>query len=139
MIVNAIDDVPRICKLIEVVQEYFPDLRIIARARNVTHWRELRARGVGGIERETFEVGTGVGRHTLEALGVRPHEARERADVFRRYNLSTMEALLPHWADEAQRISSVRASRAEFEQQFQKDQEEFEQQVGHGWQRTDVE
>jgi glutathione-regulated potassium-efflux system ancillary protein KefC len=138
VLVNAIDDVASNLKLVDLAQQYFPQLRIIARARNVTHWRELRERGIDLLERETFESALRIGRRALEALGVRPHEARERADVFRRHNLSTLDALLPDWADEASRISSARTSRLEFEQQFQKDQEEFEQQVGHSWRHADV-
>ena len=139
ILVNAIDDVASNLELVDVVQQYFPHLRIIARARNVTHWRELRERGIVALERETFESALRAGRRALEALGVRAHEARERAEIFRRHSLATLEALLPDWADEAQRISSARASRVEFEQQFQKDQEEFELQIGHSWHRAEAE
>ena len=69
---------------------------------------------------------------------MRPYEARERADRFRRHNLATLDALLPDWADEARRPSTARASRVELEQQFQQDQAELERQVGHSWQRADV-
>src|SRR5262249_6972044 len=55
VIVNAIDDIDANLRLIDVVREHFPHLHIIARARNVTHWLELRARGVTTVERESFE------------------------------------------------------------------------------------
>jgi glutathione-regulated potassium-efflux system ancillary protein KefC len=138
VLVDAIDDMAANLKLVDLAQQYFPALRIVARARDVTHWRELRERGVDLLERETFESALRAGRRALEALGVRPHEARERADVFRRHNLSAMEGLRADWGDEARRISSARAARQEFEQQFQKDQEEFEHQVGKGWQGADA-
>ena len=58
-----------------------PKIRqIVARARDVSHWRELRERGIVRLERESFESALRVGRHALETLGVRPYEARERAD-----------------------------------------------------------
>jgi glutathione-regulated potassium-efflux system ancillary protein KefC len=139
VLVDAIDDMASNLKLVDVAAQYFPQLRIVARARNVTHWRELRARGIEPVERETFESALRAGRHVLEALGVRAFEARERADVFRRHNLSALEQLLPDWSDETRRLSAARASRLEFEQQFQKDLEEFELQIGHGWHRVDVE
>jgi glutathione-regulated potassium-efflux system ancillary protein KefC len=137
VLVNAIDDVAASLTLVDLARQYFPGLRIVARARNVTHWRELRERGVDTVERETFESALRAGRSALETLGVRAHEARERADAFRRHNLTTLEALLPDWTDEGRRISAARTSRAEFEQQFQKDQQEFEQQIGQSWQRAD--
>ena len=137
VLVNAIDDMDGSLKLVDVVQQYFPALRLVARARDVTHWRELRERGVETIERETFESALVIGRAALEALGVRPHEARERADRFRRHNLLTMESLLDGWADEARRISLARTARVEFERQFQQDQEEFELQIGQSWRRPE--
>lgn len=138
VLVNAIDDVAASLKLVEIVRHHFPQVRIVARARDVSHWRELRERGIDQPERETFESALRVGRHALEALGVRAFEARERADIFRRHNLGTMEALLPIWADESARIASARAWRVEFEQQFQRDQERFVAEVGQSWRREDV-
>lgn len=137
VLVNAIDDMASNLKLVDLAQQYFPALRIIARARDVTHWRELRVRGIGTPERETFESALRTGRRALESLGVHPHEARERADVFRRHNIAGLEELLPEWTDETRRISAARTSRMEFEQQFQRDQEEFEQQVGQSWHRAE--
>jgi glutathione-regulated potassium-efflux system ancillary protein KefC len=137
VLIDAIDDIDTNLKLIDLVQQSFPELRIVARARDVTHWRELRERGITTMERETFESALRLGRLALEALGIRPHEARERADAFRRHNLLTMEALLEGWADETRRISLARTARIEFERQFQQDQEEFEMQIGQSWRRAD--
>ena len=139
VLVDAIDDMASSLELIDVAQQYFPELRIVARARDVTHWRELRERGIVALERETFESALRVGRLVLEGLGVRAHEARERADVFRRHNLASLDALLPDWADESRRISSARAWREEFEQQFRKDLEELDLQSARGWHRADGE
>jgi hypothetical protein len=55
VLINAIDDMAGSLKLVDVAQQYFPELPLVARARDVTHWRELRERGVIAIERETFE------------------------------------------------------------------------------------
>jgi glutathione-regulated potassium-efflux system ancillary protein KefC len=112
-----------------------PGVPIVARARNVGHWRELRERGVTRLERETFESALRAGRHALETLGVRPFEARERADAFRRHNVAGLEALLPQWADETARLSAAREGRIQFEQQFQRDLEQLDEQLGHSWHR----
>jgi len=136
VLIDAIDDMDASLKLVDLVQESFPRVTIVARARDVTHWRELRQRGVLAIERETFESALRTGRRALETLGVRSYEARERADIFRRHNLTTLESVLEGWDDEAQRISRARTARIEFERQFQQDQEEFERQIGSGWNRA---
>jgi len=138
IIVNAIDDVGSSVKLVDIVREHFPHLHIVARARNVTHWNELRARGVEVIERETFESALRAARRTLEALGVGPHEARERADKFRRHNLATLEALYDDADDETRRAILARAARQELEQQFEKDRQELDREIGGDWRRFDV-
>jgi glutathione-regulated potassium-efflux system ancillary protein KefC len=134
---DAIDDEASNLKLVDVVRQHFPSLPIVARARNVGHWRELRERGLVRIERETFESALRAGRHALETLVVRPFEARERADAFRRHNVAGLEELLPEWADETARLSAARNSRLQFEQQFQRDLEDLEERIGHSWHRAE--
>jgi glutathione-regulated potassium-efflux system ancillary protein KefC len=126
ILVNAIDSVEDSLKLVDLVNEHFPKLRIVSRARNVSHYVELRRRGVRMVERETFEGALVSARHTLELLGIAPYEARERADRFRRHNLQSLEQLLPGFRDENQRLSSAKAGRAELEAQFEKDRAELD-------------
>ncbi len=123
LLVVALDDVAASIKLVEVAEEHFPHLRIIARARNVSHYIELRSRKLKHIERETFESALRLGRSALEHLGVAPYEARERADRFRTHNIQALEELLPVFNDEGQRLSRAKASRAQLEAQFAQDQE----------------
>ena len=135
VIVNAIDDVESSLRLVEIVRQHFPHLAIVARARNVNHLYELRRRGVTLVDREVFESSLLAGRRTLEALGVHPHEARERAFRFRRHNLSLLESLDGGVLDDAERAKRVRAARGELERQFQLDQEEIERLEGGDWQQ----
>jgi glutathione-regulated potassium-efflux system ancillary protein KefC len=121
LLVIAIDDPIASLRLAEVAREHFPNLKVVARARNVTHYLELRARGVEQIERETFESALRAGRRALEVLGNDPYEAREWADGFRAHNIATLEQLLPHLADEARRMSVTRAARDQLEAQFARD------------------
>jgi glutathione-regulated potassium-efflux system ancillary protein KefC len=132
VLVNAIDDVGANTTLVEVARRHFPHLAIVARARNVAHWQDLKLLQVNVIERETFESAVLAGRRALETLGVRPYEARERADRFRRHNLAMLEALHPQWADEERRTAVARAARDELEQQFQRDVDALERGDGAG-------
>jgi glutathione-regulated potassium-efflux system ancillary protein KefC len=133
VLVLAIDDPDASVRLAEAVKEHFPNLEVVARARNIGHWQKLRALGVRLVERETFEAAVLVGRKTLETLGVRPYEARERADVFRRHNLKTLEDILPKWQDEAERTNLARSAREQLERQMEQDRVSLERQGGHGW------
>src|SRR5262249_52382223 len=75
LLVIALDDVAASLRLVDLAREHFPNLKIVARARNVGHYLELRSRGVERIERETFEAALRAGRQALEALGDAPFEA----------------------------------------------------------------
>ena len=136
VLVNAIDDVEDSLALVELVRANFPQLPIVARARNVRHYVELRARQVELIERETFEAALRSGRHVLEALGVDSYRAREMADAFRRHNLATMESLIPHFHDENQMLSVAKAGREELQELFSRDREKFEETGKGGWNKA---
>jgi glutathione-regulated potassium-efflux system ancillary protein KefC len=126
VLVVAIDDVESSVKLVEHVREHFPRLKVVARARNVGHWQQLRSLGVEVVERETFEAAVNVGRQALQVLGVGAYEAKERADVFRRHNIQSMEAILPHWQDLEQRTKLAISSRDELERQLEENRQSLD-------------
>jgi len=129
LLVIALDDVEASIKLAEIAQEHFPHLRIVARARNVSHYIKLRQLKIHHIERETFESALRIGRRALEHMGTAPYEARERADRFRLHNVQALEDLLPVFGDEARRLSLAKQGRAQLEAQFSQDVEQLQ---GHG-------
>ncbi len=135
LLVNAIDDADDSIRLVERVRANFPGLPIVSRARNVSHYFELKLRGVEVIERETFEAALKAGRAALEMLGEERFRAKELADAFRRHNIASVDATLPYWQDEARRMNLARAGREELERQFARDRERFEREHGgRGWQ-----
>jgi glutathione-regulated potassium-efflux system ancillary protein KefC len=133
LLVNAIDGVEDSIALVDRVRARFPDLPIVSRARNVSHYLELRIRGVEVIERETFEAALRAGRSALERLGIDRYRAREMADTFRRYNQHTVDAQLEVYQDETRYMAAAKAGREELEQQFARDRERFEREHGKGW------
>jgi glutathione-regulated potassium-efflux system ancillary protein KefC len=137
LLVLAIDDPAASVRLAEVVHQHFPKLRVVARARNISHWVELRKLGVEAVERETFESALRSGRSALERLGVAPYEAKERADRFRRQNLAVLEDLMPHFEDETRRLSAARAGQEQLERQFAEDKAQLDRAVGTSWSADD--
>jgi glutathione-regulated potassium-efflux system ancillary protein KefC len=133
LLILAIDDPDASVKLVDVVRVHFPKLTIVGRARNISHWVELRKRGVDAVERETFESALRSGRQALERLGVAPYEARERSNRFRRQNVAVLEDLLPHFGDETQRLSAAKAGREQLESQFAEDKAALDRSVGASW------
>lgn len=133
LLVNAIDDVDTNLRLVDMVRREFPELRILSRARNLTHWFQLRSRGVSMPERETFEGALVTSRRTLEALGVAPYEARERADRLRRHNLRSIERMTEFARDAEQRTSIAKLARQELERLMEQDRAALDREYGRGW------
>ncbi len=118
VLVLAIDDVDQSVAVAQMVREHFPQLKIVARARNVQHYFRLRELGVTLIERETLDSALMSARAALELLGWQPHEARNLALRFRRHNIEQLEATLPHWKDQAKLIASAKQGRQQLEELF---------------------
>jgi len=133
LLVNAIDDPEDSVKLVERVRANFPSLPIVSRARNVSHYYELKIRGVQVVERETFESALKAGRAALEILGEDRYRAKELADNFRRHNVASVDATLAFYEDEGRRMSAAKQGREELERQFARDRERFEREHGTGW------
>ncbi len=123
VIVVAVDDVAQSIKLVEMVKAHFPQLDIVARARDVTHWNQLRDLGVLRVEREVFESSLRSGRSVLELMGQPPHEVKQIAQRFRQHNLALFEQLYPHHKDRAKVIAVAKQGRAQLEEQMAKERE----------------
>ncbi|MET3497370.1 glutathione-regulated potassium-efflux system protein KefC [Variovorax boronicumulans] len=136
-IVVAVDDIEQSLDIVDLVKENFPQARIIARARNVTHLFQLRDRGVTDVEREVFESSLRSARATLEALGWPAHEARESAMRFRRRNIALSDEIYPHYKDRAKLIAANKAGRQQFEEQMAREREERQRRSGRDWDRID--
>ncbi len=124
VLVIAIDDVEQSLKVADMAREHFPHLRIVARARNVTHYYGLRERGVTLIERETLDSALMSGRSVLELLGLQPHQARNLALRFRKHSIELLEEMRHHQENEDQLIAVAKQGRQQLEQLWAKEREE---------------
>jgi glutathione-regulated potassium-efflux system ancillary protein KefC len=118
VLVVAVDDTEQSLRIVALAREHFPQLELVARARDVTHWNALRDRGVMRVEREVFESSLRSGRSVLEVLGMAPFEARRHAMRFRRHNLALFETMYPHHRDRKKLIAVARAGRQQLEEQM---------------------
>ena len=137
VIINAIDDPQTSLQLTEMVKEHFPHLQIIARARDVDHYIRLRQAGVDMPERETFEGALKTGRLALEGLGLGRYEARERADVFRRFNTMMVEEMVKGENDATSRAAVYKRTSAMLSEIIAEDRQHLSLIQRHGWQGTD--
>jgi glutathione-regulated potassium-efflux system ancillary protein KefC len=133
VLVVAIDDVDQNLALVDLARQHFPQLTIVARARDAPHWTKLHQRGVQFIERETLDSALMSGRSVLELLGIEPHRARTLAQRFRRHSIEQLVAMAPHLGDEKRLISLSKAGRQQLEQLLAQERELAERTRG----RTD--
>jgi glutathione-regulated potassium-efflux system ancillary protein KefC len=138
-LVVAIDDAEASLQLVDAVRREFPGLKIMARARNVSHLYDLMDRGVTVIERETFESALQLGQSVLRHLGFGAFRARQAAQKFKLHNVKSLHAVYPYYKDQEQYISMARQSRDELNEMFARDLQALQDERIAGWQETDGE
>ena len=129
ILVVAVDGKEQSLAIVDLAREHFPHLELVARARDVIHWNELRDRGVMRVEREMFESSLRSARTVLELLGFAPHEARSQAMRFRRHNLELFERMYPHHNDRAKVIAVIKQGRQQLEEQMAQERAEREKRM----------
>jgi glutathione-regulated potassium-efflux system ancillary protein KefC len=132
-LVVAIDSIEDSLALVDAVRKDFPNLPILARARNVTHYYDLMDRGVTVIERETFEAALQLGRQVLRQLGFGAYRARQVTMKFRAHNLKSLEAIYPFYKDQQQMVSFAKQARDELEEMFARDVNAIGSENNKGW------
>ena len=138
VLVLAIDDVEQSVEVAKMVRENFPDLVIVARARNVQHYFELLELGVTMIERETLDSALMSARSVLEQLGWERHQARTLALRFRRHNIEQLLKMAPHRKDRDKLLAAAKLGRQQLEEQFALEREQAaKRQVRGGWSTDD--
>lgn len=119
--VLAIDDFEASMKTLATVRHHFPNLKIVARARNRQHAYALLGAGVEDVIRETFAGSVEAARLTLEELGLPTSEARSAVKVFADYDEEAVRKSYVHRDDQQKLIESSKAYSDELERIFQQD------------------
>jgi glutathione-regulated potassium-efflux system protein KefB len=121
LLVLAIDDVDASVKTAQVVRRHFPELPIIARARNRTHYFQLRNLGIRNIFRETFPASVDMARLALLMLGMAPAATERTIALFRRHDEERLDAQYAVRQDEARLIQSTREAADQLRELFETD------------------
>ncbi|BBE75391.1 MULTISPECIES: glutathione-regulated potassium-efflux system protein KefB [Enterobacteriaceae] len=130
-IVITCNDPEDTMKLVELCQQHFPQLKIMARARGRVEAHELLQVGVTQFSRETFSSALELGRKTLISVGMHPHQAHRAQLHFKRLDMRMLRELMPVHTDTMQ-ISRVREARRELEEIFQREMQQERRQLD-GW------
>jgi glutathione-regulated potassium-efflux system protein KefB len=106
------------------VRRHFPNLKILARARNRQHALRLMDLGVRYLIRETYLSSLDLAQHTLEALGMPRSEAVESIQRFDVHDKKQLQAQREIRDDEQKLIQSAQLAARELEQLFESDTEQ---------------
>jgi glutathione-regulated potassium-efflux system ancillary protein KefC/glutathione-regulated potassium-efflux system protein KefB len=121
LFVLAIDDVEASVKTAAVVRKHFPDLPILARARNRVHVFKLRDLGVKMIYRETLPASLDMAHQALLRLGMGVAASERAISLFRRHDEEQLEAQLAVRQDEQQLIQTSQQAAAQLRELFESD------------------
>jgi glutathione-regulated potassium-efflux system ancillary protein KefC len=124
VLVVAVDDVEQSLAVVDLAREHFPHLKLVARARDVTHWNALRDRGVTEMDREMFESSLSTGQRVLQALGMSAQEAQAMAVRFKQHNTQLLEDMYPHHKDRSKLIAVAKQGRQQLEEQMARERAE---------------
>ena len=134
VLVLAIDDVAQSVKVAKLAQQHFPNLTIVARARNVTHYAQLRQLGIASVERETLDAALMSGRRVLELMGWQAHTARNQALRYRQHTIDLLEQMAPHVGNQQALIAVAKQGREQLEQMWAQERaQQTAQRNRQGW------
>jgi monovalent cation:proton antiporter-2 (CPA2) family protein len=124
VLVVAIDDVELSLKVVDAARRHFPDLRVVARARNRRHAHHLMDRNVQAIVRETFHSSLVLAAKVLGSLGLEEAEVARTIDTFAAHDERLLERQHAIYRDETQLIQNARQAAEELRGLFQDDRPE---------------
>ncbi len=134
LLIVAIDNVEASLNLVDLAQRHFPNLKIIARARDVQHVIGLMDRKVDVLERETFLSALRLGEEALKALGFGAYSARKRALTFKAHNEALLRNIHAHWQEGVEKhVSLQQQARAQLRQNLEADEQAVRENKELGW------
>ena len=121
VLVLAIDDVEASVRTAVLVRRHFPQLRVLARARNRQHAFRLMDAGVAEIWRETLASSLEVAEAALVAIGTPRDTAAAQVRRFRAHDEETLLAQAAVKDDETKLVATAQASAQQLEGLFEAD------------------
>jgi monovalent cation:proton antiporter-2 (CPA2) family protein len=121
ILVIAIDDIEASMKCAEIAKQYFPHLKIFARAHNRLHAYRLLDLGITRVWREMFHSSSEMASRVLTELGLPESTAEETVRIFTLHDERLLRRAAAHHADMPKLIEIARAGRAELRSLFEQD------------------
>ncbi|MBL8657779.1 MAG: cation:proton antiporter [Altererythrobacter sp.] len=131
LLVVTLDEREQIDKLVRYAVANFPQLHVIARAKDRDHVYHLWAMGCRDVVRETYDSSLRMGRSAYEALGVDRQTARAMVDAWEVRDRSSMQEVadlyrldIPSWENEPL-LAKIRELQAEWDPKLREQMDEI--------------
>ena len=132
LLILAIDDAQTLLETAEMVARHYPDIPILARAKNRGDISRLLEAGVKDARRELFSASLEIGELALVELGYSAHQAFKTVQKFRGYDEKALIAVAGLGDDEKLLIDYAARARQQLEELMSADQEELSK-PGKDW------
>jgi len=100
LLVIAIDDREKAVQMVVSAKQFFPHLKVLARAYDRSHAYELMEVGAEVVTRETFGSALVMGEEALKLLGYDDAKAYRVMRTFKRHDEEGLKKLYEVWGDE---------------------------------------
>jgi monovalent cation:proton antiporter-2 (CPA2) family protein len=119
----AIDNGEEITAVVKLVQQEFPKVKIVARARNRMHAIELSKLGVSYFVREVFDSALSASKEVLKAYGYTQGQADNMATIFSEHDTKMLERVIQENLGIPEMIKTTQQGREELQQLFEEDKQ----------------
>ncbi|HDY7639721.1 TPA: cation:proton antiporter [Vibrio vulnificus] len=117
-LVICTDSPDQVMSIVELCQQHFPNLKVLARARSRVEAYQLLSHGVSTYSRETFLGALDLGRQTLVEIGMHPYQAKRAEAHFRKLDNAMLKELLPQHNQDKKLAQRAKEARKELEEIF---------------------
>lgn len=137
LLVVAIDEADAALRLVDLVHQNFPQIKVIARAWDVAHVFELLEHDVDVYERESFEGALRLGEEALKLLGFSAWRAKQAAHLFRAHDEETLREIYRHYHEDFEVRARISAdARERLREMMQSDEEHLSIAADEAWHET---
>ena len=137
LLVIAIDEKDKAVQMVVAAKQYFPQLRILARAFDRSHAYRLMDSGADVITRETFGSALLMGEEALKLLGYDAARAYRVMRTFKQHDEEGLQKLFEFWGDEQAYGLKIRENVEQLEKVLRDDSEESLEDFREAWQQLE--
>ena len=133
LLVIAIDEKDKAVQMVTAAKQYFPQLRILARAYDRSHAYRLMEAGADVITRETFGSALIMGEEALKLLGYDAAKAYRVMRTFKQHDEEGLQKLFEVWGDDQAYGLRIRKNIEQLEKVLRDDSEESQEDFREAW------